>query len=161
MIGESAGGVLAIMAALVSKSERLQKIFKTKTIDLDIKSAAVISGMMRFDEPTIGYWGMRSMCFDKGYQKQNYYQNMIFENVPEMKELPPIYLTTSDEDELRKMTLDFEKTLERQNLTYKLKYFRKIKCKKLGHMFCILHPEYNESIELIDDMLNFFENSTL
>jgi acetyl esterase len=161
IIGESAGGVLAIMATLISISERLQKLFNTKTIDLDIKSAAVICGMMRFDEPTIGYWGMRSMCFDKGYQKQNYYKNMIFENIPEMKELPPIYLTTSDEDELRKMTLDFKKTLEKQNITYQLKYFKKGIDKKIGHMFCILHPEYNESIELIEDMLNFFESSII
>ena len=158
IIGESAGGVLAIMATLISKSEHLQKIFETQALGLDIKSAAVICGMMRFDEPTIGYWGMRSMCFDKGYQKQVYYQNMIFENIPEMKELPPTYLTTSDEDELRKMTLDFAKILEGQNLTHKLKYFKKAEDRKLGHMFCVLHPEYDESVELIDDLLDFFES---
>ena len=155
--GESAGGVLTIMAMLISKSQRLQKIFNTEAINLDIKAAAIICGMMQFDEPTIPYWGMRSMCFDKEYKKQEYYQNMIFSNILEMKELPPIFLSTSDEDELRKMTLNFENTLKKYGVTYKLKYFEKGKNKKIGHMFSILHPEYEESVELIDEMLDFFD----
>lgn len=78
-----------------------------------------------------------------------------------MKCLPPIFLTTSDEDELRHMTLNFEKTLEKYGVEYKMKYFKKKENRKLGHIFSILHPEYEESIELIDEMLNFFKNKVL
>jgi acetyl esterase/lipase len=115
--------------------------------------------MMHFDEPTIGYWGMRSMCFERKYKRQEYYKNMIFDNIPEMKELPPVFLSTSDEDELRKKTLNFKNTLEKYGVTNQMKYFKKGKSKRLGHMFSILHPEYEESLELINEMLAFFKNS--
>jgi|GEM_PF-2288576 len=100
------------------------------------------------------------MSFEKGYKKQEYYQNMIFDKIPEMRDLPPVFLATSDEDELRYMTLNFENTLKKHNVRYQMKYFKKIEGKKLGHIFSVLHPGYEESIELIDEMLNFFERAT-
>lgn len=156
--GESAGGALTIMVTLTSKSKRLQKIFNTEMMNIDIKAVAVECGLMNIEESTIGYWGMRSMCLDKGYKNQEYYKNLIFENIPEMKDLPPVYLTTNDEDKLKKMTLKFEKTLQKYGVKYKLKHFKKSKTKKLGHIFSIFYPEYEESIELMDDMLSFFNS---
>lgn len=159
--GESAGGVLATMVVLISKSERLQKLFNTKKINVDIKALAIVCGMMNLEEDNIGYWGLRSMCLERGYKKQEYYQNLIFDKIPEMKDLPPTFLTTSDEDELRHMTLNFEKTLKKYDVECQIKYFEKRESKKLGHMFSILHPEYEESVELIDEMLDFFKSKVL
>lgn len=159
--GESAGGALAIMAVLTAKSERLQRLLNVEKISADIKAAAIVCGLMNIEDSSIGYWGLRSMCLEKGYKKQEYYQNLIFADIPEMKSLPPIFLTTSDEDELRKMTLNFEKTLKKYGVEYKMKYFNKKPDKRLGHMFSILHPEYEESVELIDDMLGFFKSKAL
>ena len=81
----------------------------------------------------------------------------------EMKDLPPTFLTTSDEDELRHITLNFEKTLKKYVVDYQMKYFEKREGQKLGHihMFSILHPEYEESVELIDEMLDFFKSKVL
>lgn len=157
--GESAGGVLATMATLIAKSHRLQTIFDVKEVNLDIKAIAIICGMMNLDENSIGFWGLRSMCLERGYNKQEYYQNLIFNKIPEIKELPPTFLTASDEDELRQMTINFENTLKKHNIKYQMKYFLKREGKKLGHMFSIFHPEYEESIELIDEMLNFFKSN--
>ena len=156
LMGESAGGVLAVMAALLLKSPRLMQLFGTPEASLNIKALAVFSGMMRFDRPSIGYWGMRSMCFEKGYQRQDTYRNMIFDKLSEMVILPPVFLSTSQEDELRDMTLDFERTLQKNGIPYQLKYLQKEKNKKLGHLFAILHPNYEESVELIGEMLAFF-----
>jgi acetyl esterase/lipase len=78
-----------------------------------------------------------------------------------MKNLPPIFLTTSDEDELRHMTLNFEKSLIKYGVKHKMKYFEKIESKKLGHMFSVLHPEYEESVDLIHEMTDFFKQSDL
>lgn len=156
--GESAGGALAVLVTLIAKSERLQKLFNTSKINVDIKAEGIVCGLMNIEESSIGYWGLRSMCLERGYKKQEYYQNLIFDNIPEMKDLPPNFLTTSDEDELRSMTLKFEKTLKKYNVEYKMKYYKRKEGKKLGHMFSILHPEYEESIELIDEMLSFFKS---
>jgi acetyl esterase/lipase len=122
---------------------------------------AIICGMMNIEEHSIGYWRLRSMCLEKGYKKQEYYQNLIFKNIPEIKDLPPTFLSTSEEDLLRGMTLNFENTLKKYNVKYSLKYFNKVHNRRLGHIFSILHPEYAESIELIDEMLNFFISSII
>lgn len=158
LTGESAGGVLAVMAVLTSKNERLQKLFHTEKCYLDIQAMSIICGMMTFYENTIGYWGMRTMCFDRGYKKQEYYKSMIFDNISEIKDLPPTFLTTSDEDELRDMTLSFEKVLKKHHVEYQMSYFKKREGRKLGHMFSILYPEYEESAELIANMLDFFKS---
>jgi len=78
-----------------------------------------------------------------------------------MKDLPPTFLTTSDEDELRHMTMNFEKSLKKYDVGYQMKYLKKREGKILGHMFSILHPEYEESIELIDEMLRFFNSKVI
>ncbi len=157
--GESAGGALVAMAVLISKSERLQKLFNTEKIDVDIKAVAIVCGLMNLEENSISYWGLRSMCLERGYKKHEYYQNLIFDNIHEMKDLPPFFLATSDEDELRNMTLNFGRTLRKYGVKYKMKYYEKKEDKKLGHMFSIFHPEYKESVELIDEMLNFFKSN--
>ncbi len=156
LMGESAGGVLAVMAALLLKSPRLRKLFNTPETGLNIKALAIFCGMMRFDAKSIGYRGMRSMCFEKGYQKQDIYRNMIFDQLPEMALLPPVFLSTSQEDELKSMTLDFLRTLQKNKIPCQLKCFPKGQQKRLGHIFAILHPGYEESIELIEEMLAFF-----
>jgi hypothetical protein len=147
------------MTLLIAKSGRLQKIFKMPQIRPEVKAASVICGLMRFDDLSPGYRGMRSMCFDRGYRKEEYYRNMIFKNIPEMAALPPIFLSTSDEDQLHRMTLDFARVLKANGVVYRLKYFKKGAERRLGHIFNVLHPDYGESAELISDMLSFFTGS--
>ncbi|MEI8200400.1 MAG: alpha/beta hydrolase [Eubacteriales bacterium] len=154
--GESAGGSLAIMTELISKSERLQTLFDVPKLNVGIKAAGINCGMMNLEDNMIGFRLLRSVCLESGYQKQEYYQNLIFENIPEMKDLPPVFLTTNDEDPLRHMTLNFEKTLKKNGVEYKLKYFKKKRGIRLGHVFSVFHPEYNEGKEMIDEMLGFF-----
>lgn len=155
--GESAGGSLAIMTELISGSERLQILFDVPKLNVDIKAAGINCGMMNLEDSMFGFRLLRSVCLESGYQKQEYYQNLIFDNIPEMKDLPPVFLTSNDEDPLRHMTLNFEKTLKKNGIVYKLKYFKKKKGTRLGHVFSIFHPEYSEGREMIDEMLDFFK----
>lgn len=37
-------------------------------------------------------------------------------------------------------------------------YFNKKENRKLGHTFSVLHPDYEESIELMDKMAEFFKS---
>lgn len=156
LIGESAGAVLAIMTSLISRSERLQSMFKVSTVKLNIKSTGIISGMMKFYSNNPFFWFLRKISFEQNYINKPYYRSMIFESLPEIKDLPPIYLSSSDEDKIRDMTLNFARTLEENKVKYRLKYFKKNKDRRLKHVFCIMHPEYEESVELINDMLLFF-----
>lgn len=156
--GESGGAFLAAIGALTTKSKRMQKLFGTENPDLDIKAVGLVSGLMNLEANSIGYWGLRSMCLEKGYKKQPFYQNLIFNKIPEIKDFPPTFLTTSDEDELRFMTLNFEKTLKQHNIPYKMKYFKKQEGMKFEHIFSVFYPERTESAELIEEMLEFFKS---
>jgi acetyl esterase/lipase len=155
LIGESAGAYLATMAVLISENERLQNIFNIGKSNLKINAMAIISGFMEWTRSEFKYWGMRSMMLEKGYKKQDYYKYLILENISEINSLPPLFLTTNGDDELDFMTLYFVNILGKNNLEYKFYYLEKNKQRKLGHMFNILHLEWEESINLNNAMLEY------
>jgi acetyl esterase/lipase len=155
LIGESAGAYLATMAVLISRSERLQNIFNIGKSNLNINAMAVISGFMDWTRGELQYWGMRSMILEKGYKKQEYYQNLILENIPEINSLPPLFVTTNGDDELEFMTLYFVNILEKNKMEHKFYYLEKNKQRKLGHIFNVLHLEWEESVSLNKAMLEY------
>lgn len=157
LTGDSAGGALAVMAALLLKSPRLRKVFDAPDVALSVKALCVVSGLLRVDAPSIGYWGMRSMCFAKGYSRQEPYRSMQFGTLDELALLPPVFLSTSEEDELQKMTFHFARILQKRNVAHQLKCFETGKTRRLGHIFPIQHPEYEESEAFMEDLLAFFE----
>jgi acetyl esterase/lipase len=155
LMGESAGAYLAIMAVLISGSKKLRNIFNIPELNLQINAMAIISGLMELEHSSIGYWGMRSMVLENGYKKQGYYKELILKNSPEIINLPPIFLTTNGDDELEFMTVYFEKILKKNNMEYLYCYIEKNKEKKLGHMFNVLYPDWEESIKLNNSMLEY------
>jgi len=158
LIGESAGAYLATMAVLISKNERLQIIFNIGKSNLKINAMAIISGFMEWTRSELKYWGMRSMILEKGYKKQEYYQNLILKNIPEINTLPPLFVTTNEDDELDFMTLYFVDILKENNVDHEFYYLEKSSPKKLGHVFNILHLEWEESINLNNAMLEYLLN---
>jgi acetyl esterase/lipase len=155
IMGESAGAYLAAMTAVVLESPRLQDIFDVPNVDIDIDALALVSGLMELEHKSIGYWGMRSVCLEKGYKKQEYYQNMMLKNIPEIENLPPVFMTTNGDDGLDFMTLDFEELLKENDLEYEFYFIPKNKRKKLGHVFNVSYPEWDESIALNNAMLEY------
>lgn len=158
LIGGSAGAYLATMAVLISKSQRLQNIFNIGKSDLKINAMAIINGFMEWTHNDIKYWGMRSMILEKGYKKQEYYQNLILKNIPEISSLPPLFITTNGDDALDFMTFYFINILKKNNVEHEFYYFEKNKQRKLRHMFNTFHPEWEESINLNNAMLKFLLN---
>jgi hypothetical protein len=110
---------------------------------------------MEWTRSELQYWGMRSMILEKGYKKQEYYQNLILGNIPEINSLPPLFVTTNGDDELDFMTIYFVNILEKNNVEHKFYYLEKNKQRKLGHVFNVLHLEWEESISLNNAMLEY------
>jgi acetyl esterase/lipase len=155
MLGESAGGYLAVMAAVVSRSRRLQNIFNVNEPEIRINALAVNCGFMELERKGIKYWGMRTMILEKRYNKKEYYNNLILDKISEIKNLPPVFATSNENDELNFMTLYFLKILERNKLEYKYCYIENGVNNKLGHTFNILYPELEESKKLNNEMLEY------
>ena len=98
------------------------------------------------------------MILEKGYKKQEYYQNLILDNIPEINSLPPLFVTTNGDDELDFMTFYFVDILEKNNVEHEFYYLEKNRQRKLGHMFNLLNPEWEESINVNNAMMEYLIN---
>ena len=155
LTGESAGGYLAVMAVLISKSERLQNLFNINKPNISINALAVNCGFFDWSRRGILYSGLRSLILDKGYKKQPYYKDLIFKNIPEIIDLPPVFLSSNGDDMLNDMTFIFAEILKKNNLEHSFIFLEKNKQKKLGHVFNIFYPDWEETQKLNNAMLEF------
>lgn len=156
--GDSAGAYLALMTALISKNEPLQKKFGTVALDLNFKAVSLICGLLFLYDKSLPYWAIRRISLEKGYKKKPYYADLDINNLIKKYAFPPAYIASSRQDGLRHMTLGFEKLSLSYALPYKMDYLKKERGKKLGHIFCIDYPEKDESRLIIDNMVNFFKS---
>lgn len=148
--GGSAGAVLAVLEAMVGTSARLQRIFGAPASPLQFRGIFVNCGFMEFYHKKYAFRGQRYICFEKGYHSQPTYQNMLWWNLPEMKTLPPVFLTTGADDWLKDMTLHFARRLGRAGVRHKLVYLPAGREEKLGHLVSVMHPEYPASQMVLD-----------
>ncbi len=155
LIGESAGAYLAVMAVLISQNERMRHIFHIGKSNLPINAMGLISGFMEWTRSEFKYWGLRSMILEKDYKKQEYYQNLILENIPEIHTLPPLFITSNEDDDLNFMTLHFVNLLKGKNAAHHFHYLKKNDKRKLGHIFNILHLDWEESHTLNTTMMEY------
>lgn len=148
--GGSAGAVLAVLEAMVGTSPRLQRIFSAAASPLAFRGIFVNCGFMEFYHKKLAFWGQRLICFGKGYHSQAAYQSMLWWNLPELKDLPPVFLTTGADDWLKDMTLSFDRLLARKGVIHKLVYLPAGRKEKLGHLVSIMHPDYPVSQMVLD-----------
>ena len=155
LAGESAGAYLAVMAALISKSHRLQQLFNINKPDIAINALAITCGFLEWTRRGILDSVLRSLILDKGYTKQQYYKDLILKNIPEIIDLPPVFLSSNGDDRLKDMTFNFVELLIKKNIEHRFVYLEKNKRKKLGHVFSIYYLEWEESRKINDEMLGF------
>ena len=70
--------------------------------------------------------------------------------------MPPTYLVTSKSDFLRRHTLKFYNKLKKSNRECDLLYYDKNK--DLTHSFAVIKPDLEQSDEVINKMIDWFEN---
>lgn len=92
--------------------------------------------------------------YGKQYKKSAYAPYVNPEHKEIVSSLPPVYLISSRNDNLKDYTLRFEKALSRQQAEHELLYFEQ-KDSKLTHAFCVFEPYRKESAETIEQMLRF------
>ncbi len=157
--GDSAGGLLAAIMSLLSVSPRLRRLYCTDDFGLNIRAAGLISGMLNFYKPSLPYRGQRSMCLPKRYKNTELFKSLIFSDLPEMKDFPPVYMASSREDPLRAMSFDFEKNLKKYGVPYKFTYLKKVKGDYFGHIHNVKYPFGEKGKKINGEMLEFFYGS--
>ena len=159
--GDSAGGYFAALSAMLVKTPRLQDVFGTVKIKLEVRAVGIVSGMMQINRKKLVFRSVRRVCLEKGYGKKEYYKDMVLEKIPEMEKFPPTFLISSADDYLHNMTFRFVKALEKNKTRYELRYLKKEKGKKFYHIFCVNHPDRIDSVKVVDEMTDFFKSQII
>lgn len=159
IVGDSAGALLTLVSTAINSSSELQEVFGIQQSGLSIKGMGLISIMLdnqRSDLMSV-INGFIVNDEDKKRLSVDYLLNPSM--VVSKGQLPPVYLVTSQEDLIQKDTLRLQQLLSKNGVDNVLQNYDKGKNKQLMHVFATLHPEWQESQEVIDKMSAFFVNS--
>jgi acetyl esterase/lipase len=154
IMGASAGAYLSIMATLVSESQRLQDYYNVPKPNIRIRAVATNCGFLEMDSKKFKIWAMRSVILEKRYKKKEYYQQLIFKNLPEIKNLPPVFMTSNEDDIVNYMSFHFEDLLKKNNVEYKFYYIENNE-RKLRHCFDVFNPHREEAVKIHKEMLEY------
>lgn len=156
MTAESAGAFLAIYVAAMKRSKKLQKAIGYEPTRMSFKALGLYSGMFYTDKDDPIGWMLADQFFGEKVADDNFKQYLDPENGEILKNLPPVFLTTSRGDFLNNYTLMYHDALKRAGRVSHLMYFGD---DDLGHAFVATHPQKATSIDAIDRMTDFFEES--
>ena len=155
--GDSAGGLLASICVVLTKSETLRKVYGVNCKLPVFKAAGITSGMFDFDKGLAKI--LSNGIFGKGgYKKYAHAEYLPFANIiKSADDFLPVFLVTSAEDMIHGATVNFKALMDKRGIENVYLDYPKGNKNKLEHVFSVLYPsEYEESVETIDKMTEFF-----
>ena len=155
LTGDSAGALLAVYAALIEQSSRLQRQFQVEPSGLPLLGLGLSFGMY-FTRHRDFAGKLQPLFFGKDYRSRDFYPSMEPERLPELEILPPCYLVTSDDCALKPHSTAFEQLLRQHGVQHTFRCWPKNAEKELPHIFNVAHPDWPESRETMQERANFF-----
>lgn len=152
---DSGGACLLTYASAMIHNNKLANAAGIKPASIKLNAIGFISGMFytnRFDK--IGLF-LPKYLYGRHYKKEAFapYINPECSDITEY--LPPVFMVTSRNDNLRRYTTDFAKALKKHNACHKLINFPKKS--SLTHAFSVFEPFLPESTKTIRAMITFFK----
>jgi len=159
--GDSAGGHLSLLTALVQTSEKLQGIYKVKPFGLKILAVAVtcpvalLHNMLNGTDKTISL--LRFWMFGKDLMKNPISKYASIDDVLEFGEFPDtMIVTTIGDRQLHKYSVALNQLLNEKMIPHIYKNYESER-NPLHHVFNVLHINYAESKKANDDIAGFFK----
>ena len=154
MIGESAGGFLALYATALTNSPLLREMFGINAPDLSIRGLASFGGMLyTTGVDSIGLVYRRDM-YGERLHDADFKDLMNPENPRIEMNLPPVLQVTSGADFLKSYTLRYNRALMLAGHDHRLIYYAE--GKELKHAFPSLRPELPQSKEVLAELDTWF-----
>ena len=152
---DSGGACLLTYASAMIHNNKLANAAGIKPASIKLNAIGFISGMFytnRFDK--IGLF-LPNYLYGRHYKKEAFapYINPECSDITEY--LPPVFMVTSRNDNLRRYTTDFAMALKKHNACHKLINFPKKS--SLTHAFSVFEPFLPESTKTIRAMITFFK----
>lgn len=155
LTGDSAGALLAVYTALVEGSVRMQRQFQAEPSGLPLLGLGLSFGMY-FTRHRDFAGKLQPLFFGKGYRNRDFYAAMEPERLPELENLPPCYLVTSDDCSLKPHSTAFEQLLSQRGVRHEFHCWPKNPAKELPHIFNVAHPDWPESRRTLEETAFFF-----
>lgn len=154
LVAESAGAYLAIYVAAMKKSKKLQKAIGYEPTRMTFKALGLHSGMFYTNKQDPIGWLLADQFYGDKRMDEEFLKYMDPEHPEILKNLPPVFLSTSRGDFLNNYTLMYHQALKKAGMSSHLVYYGE---KELAHAFPTLHPYLEKSLDATDRMLSWFE----
>lgn len=154
MIGESAGGFLALYATALANSPRLQEAFGIEGSGVSPRALASFGGMLYtagFDPVGLVY---RRTLYGNRLDNEAFMGLMDPAHPSVETRLPPVFQVASGSDFLKSYTLRYNEALTLAGHEHRLVFYKT--GKELVHAFPSLHPELPQSAEVLDELDAWF-----
>lgn len=156
LTAESAGAFLAIYVAAMKRSVKLQEAIGYEPTRMSFKALGLHGGMFYTDRDDPIGWMLEDQFFGEKIADDNFMQYLDPEHEEIIKNLPPVFLTTSRGDFLNNYTLMYHDAIKKAGRPSHLMYFGD---EDLGHAFAAMEPFRAASIDALDRMTDYFEES--
>lgn len=156
VMGESAGAYLSVYATASANAPALAERIGCGSAELRVRALVCFSGMFyttRFDFIGAIY---RSDLYGAHRGDKAFMRRMNPEHAEVMSNLPPVLLTSSRADFLKRYTLRFAKALNKAGHPCQLLYYEGDK--RLIHAFPSLNPLLPESAEVLEKIQAWLES---
>ncbi|MBR2743259.1 MAG: alpha/beta hydrolase [Clostridia bacterium] len=147
IIGESAGAYLSVYATAVTRSDALCGMFGITRPRLEPAAYVGLSGMFYTTRRDFLGMAYRKDLYGDRRKEAGFLERMNPGHPEVVSNLPPVLLTSSRGDFLRKYTLRFAQALKDANHPCELIYYPE--GKHLVHAFPSLNPSLPESVEVM------------
>lgn len=153
LTGDSSGGHLSLLYTAVQTRPDLQEYFKVTAPAVKIKGTALTCPVGSFLDPDIVSTAFRNLAgrlYDTKGKMNISYQGFADETYPEV-----CIVTTDTDVPIHTNSEAVHKWLDFKGVAHQYKSFEG-KTHKLAHVFNVLHPDWEESIEANRFILDFF-----
>lgn len=154
LTGDSSGAHLSLLYTAVQTRPDLQEYFKVTAPEVKIKGTALTCPVGSFLDPDIVSTAFRNLAgrlYDTKGKMNISYQGFADETYPEV-----CIITTDTDVPIHTNSEAVHKWLDFKGVRHEYKSFES-QGNKLGHVFNVLHPDWPESIEANQMILDFFE----
>jgi acetyl esterase/lipase len=158
LTGDSAGASFAALAQSIMLDDKLSEELEVST-SLKFNAIALTCGVSDIEcfenskLPVLRY--VFKLFFGKDYKNHPHKNIMNIKN-NKLESFPPLFLNTAFDDFMKKQVLAFYEECKARGVEVELKYIEKKATKKLGHVYSILFPDFEESKETTDALIAFF-----
>ena len=156
LVGDSAGGCLALYGAAINGDETVRAAFGEPPCGLAVRGLGLISPMAHTRRSDSLGWVTPFLDTDPPHNPNA----APYVNDPMLcirDTMPPVFVITSAEDMLRSDSVELHQTLQDRGVDCELMDWPKGESAPLEHVFSVSYPQKEESRTAIRAMLDFFE----